>query len=465
MAFCSSCGQALSVPGAYCQGCGASQSASQPSVQGRLDSYAKVPWYRRNWFAIVCFFIFAPALLLVLLTGNVYYKKAGEARGYSKGARLFLILYCILAVAYVAKTLTVPSQQEGSSTPPAHAVAADDHAGAYTRRQYADGTPDNGSASITVSRTSKGGLEVTGTASAVGDSPAVGEIGGELTTRGSAYAYAKDGCAFDLAFDAQDVVIRNDNGMCGGLNVSFNGRYSRKQAGTPPEASQPTGTPAPEAPAAPEQTVASDDSDALSIKGLMLGSSRGSFDQFLSSVVKPETDKQDGFTQVVVSGTSDEIAQKLKQATTGNPDVDLGRTFACNPDLATGDAHAKGGSWVIIGNGADSSNQGLASIVQCSVVAHFDDNDELDWYRIGEKFADRIFGSKAMSTDEFYQALVNNYAIPTLDTKTEVTGNGATIPYGTAETASYESPNGWRIELRGKSLTVYRLAPMGKRFN
>ena len=63
-------------------------SAQQPYI-----SYDQVPWYRKNWFAILCFLIFMPALFLVLLTGNVFYVRAGQVRRYSGLARIFLILY------------------------------------------------------------------------------------------------------------------------------------------------------------------------------------------------------------------------------------------------------------------------------------------------------------------------------------------------------------------------------------
>lgn len=47
------------------------------------SSYAEVPWYRRNSFALLLVFLFSPPLLVILLTGNVYYQRKGELRSYS----------------------------------------------------------------------------------------------------------------------------------------------------------------------------------------------------------------------------------------------------------------------------------------------------------------------------------------------------------------------------------------------
>ena len=55
-------------------------------------SYEMVPWHHKNWFAIVSGLIFAPALLLVLLTGDVYYTRKSELKKYSKVTKNVLIV-------------------------------------------------------------------------------------------------------------------------------------------------------------------------------------------------------------------------------------------------------------------------------------------------------------------------------------------------------------------------------------
>lgn len=109
LAFCSSCGKELQTGAAFCQSCGAKQSAipstapfAAPALpRSGYSSYDQVPWYRKNWFAILCFFIFSPVLLIVLVTGDVFYPKAGQVKKYSTAAKGFLIAYCALAILVV----------------------------------------------------------------------------------------------------------------------------------------------------------------------------------------------------------------------------------------------------------------------------------------------------------------------------------------------------------------------------
>ncbi len=63
----------------------------------KYTDYTQVPWFRKNWFAILCFFIFAPALFFILITGDVYYSKSGQLKTYGKVAKIFLIIWAIFA--------------------------------------------------------------------------------------------------------------------------------------------------------------------------------------------------------------------------------------------------------------------------------------------------------------------------------------------------------------------------------
>ena len=96
---CPFCKEEIHDSAIKCKHCGSMLSASgggQP-----YSAYSQVPWYRRNWFAILCFLLFMPALFLVVLTGNVFYKRGGQIRRYSVPARIFLILYSGLATLIV----------------------------------------------------------------------------------------------------------------------------------------------------------------------------------------------------------------------------------------------------------------------------------------------------------------------------------------------------------------------------
>lgn len=59
-------------------------------------TYKEVPWYRKNWFIILSWFVFAPVSLLIMWTGHAYYTRKNELRTYSTGAKLFLTALFIL---------------------------------------------------------------------------------------------------------------------------------------------------------------------------------------------------------------------------------------------------------------------------------------------------------------------------------------------------------------------------------
>lgn len=72
------------------------------------DSYDAVPWFRKQWFAL--FPLCAPAMVLIVLTGDVFAKPNKQMRRYSEatvwrytaGARVFLIVCAIVAAVLLA---------------------------------------------------------------------------------------------------------------------------------------------------------------------------------------------------------------------------------------------------------------------------------------------------------------------------------------------------------------------------
>jgi hypothetical protein len=64
-----------------------------------LDTGA-VPWYRQTWFCIACVVVFPPALIPVLLTGPLYYRKDGRSVPYSRTAKLLLFAWILLTGLY-----------------------------------------------------------------------------------------------------------------------------------------------------------------------------------------------------------------------------------------------------------------------------------------------------------------------------------------------------------------------------
>ena len=73
-------------------------SVNYGSSDFAYSSYSQVPWFRQNWFAILCAFILTPALFFILVTGDVYYERKGELKKYGKGAKICLIIWSCLAV-------------------------------------------------------------------------------------------------------------------------------------------------------------------------------------------------------------------------------------------------------------------------------------------------------------------------------------------------------------------------------
>src|SRR4051812_6044262 len=88
MIFCWGCGKEIHSSAQQCPHCGATQKRRS----SEYIKYSDVPWYRRNWFAILTFFFLAPLLFLIAVTGDIYYKRKGEIRRYGALGRVFLAL-------------------------------------------------------------------------------------------------------------------------------------------------------------------------------------------------------------------------------------------------------------------------------------------------------------------------------------------------------------------------------------
>lgn len=101
MVFCRGCGKKIHETAPMCPHCGAltNSEATEQNIC-KYKSYNDVPFYRRNGYAILFYFICSPALLIILLTGNVYYKHNGQIKPYKMVARIFIILLCIFNSLY-----------------------------------------------------------------------------------------------------------------------------------------------------------------------------------------------------------------------------------------------------------------------------------------------------------------------------------------------------------------------------
>lgn len=96
---CKHCGSMLTSVGAG--------SASSPTASSKpiYTDYSQVPWFRKNWFAILCVFILIPALFFILVTGDIFYEKKGQLKKYGKGAKIFLMIWSGLSILAVLKAL------------------------------------------------------------------------------------------------------------------------------------------------------------------------------------------------------------------------------------------------------------------------------------------------------------------------------------------------------------------------
>lgn len=97
---CKHCGSMLS-------GQGNTSTASTPVAGGKAayTDYSQVPWYRKNWFVILCAFIFAPALFFIAASGDIYYVRKGQIRTYSKAAKIIVGIIGIVFFINVLRAL------------------------------------------------------------------------------------------------------------------------------------------------------------------------------------------------------------------------------------------------------------------------------------------------------------------------------------------------------------------------
>jgi len=110
---CDYCKEEMQEGAIKCKYCGSmlageesiKKNANSAIIRGNYTSYSQVPWYRKNWFAILCALILTPALFLILITGSVYYESKGKIKKYSKTAKVILIIWSSLSILAVFKAI------------------------------------------------------------------------------------------------------------------------------------------------------------------------------------------------------------------------------------------------------------------------------------------------------------------------------------------------------------------------
>jgi hypothetical protein len=108
------------------------------------------------------------------------------------------------------------------------------------------------------------------------------------------------------------------------------------------------------------------------------------------------------------------------------------------------------------------------------LAVHYSERQNLvDWFQIDASMANKLFAAQNMSNREFAQAIADNYKIAKLNagvsSSADVMVEGAAIEQGIDVDVvipySYESNDGWRIDIKGKTITVGQVAPQSQRFN
>lgn len=102
--------------------------------------------------------------------------------------------------------------------------------GEYQR--YYQGKLDEHTATLNITALGKYKAKITGDSIWIGDAARgnvnLGNIEGEFPiSNNMLYYHDEYACKFTVIFKAQSLEVKNDNGRCGGLNVSFNGFYKK----------------------------------------------------------------------------------------------------------------------------------------------------------------------------------------------------------------------------------------------
>lgn len=104
------------------------EAASPASESETITDYATVPWYRRNWFALLSFIFMAPVFALIAFTGDVYYKKRGAVVKTHPAIRLIAGLLAVLWTVNIATSESTGSKSATRAGRPAGKASAADSA-------------------------------------------------------------------------------------------------------------------------------------------------------------------------------------------------------------------------------------------------------------------------------------------------------------------------------------------------
>jgi Na+/glutamate symporter len=70
------------------------------------STYAEVPYYRKQWFFWLMYFVMPPVAIALLLFGDVYYQKKGEVKSFGIANRIVAGMIAAFWLYVLFQTLT-----------------------------------------------------------------------------------------------------------------------------------------------------------------------------------------------------------------------------------------------------------------------------------------------------------------------------------------------------------------------